>query len=127
MPIYVYGCEACGHRFEQTQRFQDDPLQTCPNCGAQIRRIMQPTGIVFKGSGWHSTDYRVGGAKPEAKNGEGTESSESSADTKPDGTDTTKKSDGTAPIKKSDSTSDKAPASGVSAKEPPGPRVTVPE
>ena len=58
MPTYVYGCDTCGHRFEQVQKFQDAPLTECPACGARIRRIFQPAGIVFKGSGWHSTDYR---------------------------------------------------------------------
>ena len=58
MPTYVYGCDTCGHRFEKVQRFQDAPLSECPECGARIRRIFQPAGIVFKGSGWYSTDSR---------------------------------------------------------------------
>lgn len=62
MPTYVYGCDMCGHRFEALQKFSDAPLTTCPECSAQIRRIFQPAGIVFKGSGWYSTDSRGGGA-----------------------------------------------------------------
>jgi putative FmdB family regulatory protein len=62
MPTYVYGCDACGHRFEIFQKFSDQPLTACPQCGAPIRRIFQPAGIVFKGSGWYSTDSRSGGS-----------------------------------------------------------------
>ncbi|MDQ5852067.1 MAG: hypothetical protein M3380_08365 [Chloroflexota bacterium] len=58
MPTYVYGCDRCSHRFEAFQKFQDAPLTECPECGARIRRIFQPAGIVFKGSGWYSTDSR---------------------------------------------------------------------
>ena len=58
MPTYVYGCDTCGHRFETFQKFQDAPLTECHACGARVRRIFQPAGIVFKGSGWYSTDAR---------------------------------------------------------------------
>ena len=58
MPTYVYGCDRCSHRFETFQKFQDASLTECPECGARIRRIFQPAGIVFKGSGWYSTDSR---------------------------------------------------------------------
>ncbi|WP_026369934.1 FmdB family zinc ribbon protein [Kallotenue papyrolyticum] len=61
MPTYVYGCDACGHRFERFQRFADDPIRTCPQCNSAVRRIFQPAGIVFKGSGWHITDYKRSG------------------------------------------------------------------
>ena len=40
------------------QRFADDPLTKCPQCGASIRRVIQPVGVVFKGSGWYITDSR---------------------------------------------------------------------
>ena len=40
------------------QRFADDPLTECPECGAVIRRVIQPVGVVFKGSGWYITDSR---------------------------------------------------------------------
>jgi putative FmdB family regulatory protein len=61
MPTYVYGCDTCSHRFEIFQKFQDAPLTECPECGARIRRIFQPAGIVFKGSGWYSKDSRSSG------------------------------------------------------------------
>ncbi len=58
MPTYAYGCDTCGHRFDQFQRFSEDPLRECPECGAPIRRLIQPVGVVFKGSGWYINDSR---------------------------------------------------------------------
>ena len=51
MPMYVYKCDECGHHFEQLQKFSDKPLKTCPRCKGHVKRVIHPTGIVFKGSG----------------------------------------------------------------------------
>ena len=59
MPVYVYQCPTCG-QFEQRQSFNDPALQTCPTCGQPVRRLIRPAPIVFKGSGWYSTDSRSG-------------------------------------------------------------------
>jgi putative FmdB family regulatory protein len=74
MPTYTYQCDSCGHGFEAVQRFADDPLTECPQCGASIHRVIQPVGVVFKGSGWYITDSRPkstgegdGAAAPAAK------------------------------------------------------------
>jgi putative FmdB family regulatory protein len=70
MPIYEYKCEN-GHVFDVMQKLSDDPLTTCLECGAPVRKIMQPVSIAFKGSGFYSTDYKGGPQKAEpAKNGE---------------------------------------------------------
>lgn len=58
MPTYVYACDSCGAQFEQFQSFRDEPLRTCPSCAGAVRRVFQPVGIVFKGSGWYITDSR---------------------------------------------------------------------
>lgn len=58
MPTYHYRCSDCGHSFDYFQKFAEDPLTTCPECGGPIRRVPQPVGIVFKGSGWYVTDSR---------------------------------------------------------------------
>ena len=58
MPTYVYACDSCGAQFEQFQSFKDEPLRTCPSCAGAVRRVFQPVGIVFKGSGWYITDSR---------------------------------------------------------------------
>lgn len=59
MPTYVYQCEQCGLHFERQQRFDDTPITRCPECDGQVRRVFQPVGIVFKGSGWYCTDSRA--------------------------------------------------------------------
>jgi len=60
MPTYAYRCSACAHEFEAVQKMSDDPLTTCPECGAPIKRVIFPAGIVFKGDGWYITDSRKG-------------------------------------------------------------------
>lgn len=59
MPTYVYACDSCGKQFEQFQSFKDEPLTVCL-CGqaGKVRRVIQPAGIVFKGSGWYINDSR---------------------------------------------------------------------
>ncbi|NWF80264.1 MAG: zinc ribbon domain-containing protein [Chloroflexi bacterium] len=59
MPTYVYACDACGKQFEQFQSFKDEPLSVC-RCGTagRVRRVIQPAGVVFKGSGWYINDSR---------------------------------------------------------------------
>jgi putative FmdB family regulatory protein len=62
MPTYEYLCQTCSHRFETWQKMTDEPLTTCPECGAHIRRVLFPAGVVFKGSGFYKTDYSKNGA-----------------------------------------------------------------
>jgi len=59
MPIYVYQCDSCGIIFERQQHFSDPPLTDCPECDGHIHRVIQPVGIVFKGSGFYVTDNRA--------------------------------------------------------------------
>ena len=58
MPTYQYRCAACQNRFDAFQRFADDPLTECPSCAGPVRRVIQPVGVVFKGSGWYINDSR---------------------------------------------------------------------
>ena len=58
MPVYAYECTECGVRFERRQSFSDDPITVCPECEGKVRRLIQPVGIVFKGSGFYVTDNR---------------------------------------------------------------------
>jgi putative FmdB family regulatory protein len=62
MPTYEYECKTCGHTFEAFQSMSDPVLKTCPECGKEVRRIINGgTGIIFKGSGFYVTDK--GGSK----------------------------------------------------------------
>jgi putative FmdB family regulatory protein len=54
----MYKCADCGHRFEDQQGFHDDPHDTCPDCGGQVRRVIGNVGVTFKGSGFYRTDSR---------------------------------------------------------------------
>jgi putative FmdB family regulatory protein len=59
MPIYTYRCENCGVQFERQQKFSEQPLSWCPECSKKaLRKVYTPVGIVFKGSGFYSTDNR---------------------------------------------------------------------
>jgi putative FmdB family regulatory protein len=58
MPTYVYRCQSCATLREAVQKITDDPLTTCEDCGGAVRRVLQPVGIVFKGSGFYVTDYK---------------------------------------------------------------------
>jgi len=57
MPIYEYECLSCGIHFERQQRWNDAPVTACPECEGQVRKVLYPVGIVFKGSGFYKTDY----------------------------------------------------------------------
>src|SRR4030043_189904 len=59
MPVYTYRCENCGVQFERLQGFNDPMLTRCPECNKKaLRKVYTPVGIVFKGSGFYSTDHR---------------------------------------------------------------------
>lgn len=61
MPLYTYRCNACDYTFEVRQRMTDEPLTECPSCGkGEARRVINPVGVVFKGSGFYITDSRKG-------------------------------------------------------------------
>lgn len=59
MPIYEYECLECGRVFEEFQSFSDKPVSQCPFCKGKVKRLIsRNVGLVFKGSGFYSTDYR---------------------------------------------------------------------
>ena len=67
MPTYEYYCEKCG-RFEELQRMSDEPLSRCPTCGGPVRRLIsRNVSIIFKGSGFYTTDNRSADYKVKAK------------------------------------------------------------
>ena len=60
MPIYEYQCEACGAVTDIKHGFKETTDATCPACGGNLKRLFNPAGIVFKGSGFYVTDSRKG-------------------------------------------------------------------
>jgi len=86
MPIYIYRCEHCGVQFERQQKFTDQPLTRCPECSKKtLRKVYSPVGIVFKGSGFYSTDHR----SPSGAGRTTTKPSESESTSKPASTEST--------------------------------------
>lgn len=70
MPIYDYGCQKCGHEFEKEQRIVDDPIKTCPACGAnKAKRLISKTSFVLKGGGWYNDLYSSTGASAKSDGG----------------------------------------------------------
>jgi putative FmdB family regulatory protein len=97
MPTYQYVCEKCGHEFEIFQPITAEALETCPReqCArkrwgkGKVKRVLSGgAGIIFKGSGFYTTDYRSENYKQAAKR----ESESAKAKTKGDGGKSTGKS-----------------------------------
>ena len=91
MPVYTYRCESCGVQFERHQSFNDAPLKTCPECRKKsLRKVITPTKIIFKGSGFYATDHKSpsgdksssGDSKHESKS-EKSEKTEKKTESKP--------------------------------------------
>jgi putative FmdB family regulatory protein len=58
VPTYDYQCRSCGVITEVVHSMLDDGPSTCERCGGDLRRLVHPTGIIFKGSGFYKTDSR---------------------------------------------------------------------
>ena len=61
MPLYEYKCESCGKTFEVIQKFSDTPLEVHADCGGPVVRLISPSALKFKGSGWYVNDYASSG------------------------------------------------------------------
>jgi len=87
VPTYDYQCRSCGVISEVVHSMLEDGPTECERCGGQLRRLVHPTGIIFKGSGFYKTDSRssssgsVGGgsrtATPASSDGSGSSTSTS--------------------------------------------------
>jgi len=59
MPTYEYKCSKCEEVFEIFQKITDAPLRECPVCGGEMKKIISGgIGIIFKGSGFYTTDHK---------------------------------------------------------------------
>jgi putative FmdB family regulatory protein len=94
MPIYTFRCENCGVQFDRRLSFSDDPLKVCPECEEEaLRKVYLPVGIVFKGSGFYSTDNRSSSGKGRSGSISPEGESTSSEKTESKDTDSKKKSE----------------------------------
>ena len=76
MPTYEYACAKCAQHFDAFQSMRDEPFRECPKelCRlpkwghGKVKRLLGTgAGIIFKGSGFYSTDYRSSSYKEAAK------------------------------------------------------------
>ena len=88
MPTYQYQCTECGEGLEAVQKFTDDALTECPNCGGRLKKVFSAVGIVFKGSGFYRNDSRGSSSSSSPA----TSKPSTSSDTKPSTTSTTSSS-----------------------------------
>ncbi|MSQ22867.1 MAG: zinc ribbon domain-containing protein [Dehalococcoidia bacterium] len=57
VPIYDYECASCGNQFELRQGFDSEPVETCPRCQGRAQRRFHSPVVIYKGSGFYTTDY----------------------------------------------------------------------
>lgn len=80
MPIYEYGCKACGFEKDVLQKMSDEPLTVCPACNEEsFMKKISAAGFRLSGSGWYETDFKTGKKKNLA--GSSSESSTTSTST----------------------------------------------
>jgi putative FmdB family regulatory protein len=60
MPLYEYECPKCNEHFDVSHGVNEKRRPRCPKCRSTSRRVFLPVGIIFKGSGFHVTDYGRG-------------------------------------------------------------------
>lgn len=69
MPLYEYQCAACKKVHEIMQKFSDSPMETCPECGGAVSKLISMSSFALKGTGWYTTDYKrkSSGAAPSSE------------------------------------------------------------
>ena len=117
MPFYEYQCQNCHFETEVMQSIKADPLTKCPECGAEaLRRKIFPAGMIFKGDGFYSTEYRGSDYEAAAKSEKEAASDSSTKSKKSDeSSSSASKSDESADGSNSDSSSDTTKGSGSSS------------
>lgn len=106
MPIYEYGCMACGCEFEVLQSISEADPAECRECGEPaLHRKISAAAFHLKGTGWYETDFKNKAAKKD---------SDAKGETKESKPDSEAKSKESKP-----STKDKSPKDGSSASAPP--------
>ncbi len=116
MPRYDYRCESCRTEFELVQSFSEAGNGTCPTCSGKGQRVYHAVPVIYKGSGFYTTDY--GRPKPpvEGKSSPSSDSSDSTStsDSKPSSdskSDTTATSDNKSSSSSTSDSSNSTPSS----------------
>tara|TARA_B100001250_G_scaffold129646_1_gene110459 strand:+ start:676 stop:1032 length:357 start_codon:yes stop_codon:yes gene_type:complete len=107
MPIYEYLCASCGFQFEEVQKFNDPPLEECPNCGEKsASRQVSMSAFHLKGGGWYKDGYSGKSAESEKTEKSGKEKTDGS-DKKPSSKDKQSSSEKSGTTTNKESTSSK--------------------
>ncbi len=62
MPFYRYECEDCGFEFKILHVNGNKEVVACPQCGSKrVKRLLPRIGVIYKGNGYYTTDYRKKG------------------------------------------------------------------
>lgn len=84
MPTYSYRCTVCEHAFDAVLPITAPGLTECPACGGKLRRLYDPVGVSFNGSGFYRTDSRAASAASKSSGkSSGTEAPSGSSEAKP--------------------------------------------
>jgi putative FmdB family regulatory protein len=72
MPFYRYECAQCKSEFRVLRRSDEESSASCPHCGsAKTKRLLPRIGVIYKGKGYYSTDYRKTGSNGASRSGSG--------------------------------------------------------
>ncbi|NLI74804.1 MAG: zinc ribbon domain-containing protein [Candidatus Riflebacteria bacterium] len=78
MPTYSYLCDKCEKKFDAFHSMHCTDPQLCPTCGHPGRKLLSASSIIYRGSGFYTTDYRDSGyveaQKRDDTNGSGSSS-----------------------------------------------------
>ena len=81
MPRYDYECQSCQTIFEVKQGFNDEPVANCPSCHNAARRKFRAVPIIYKGTGFYTTDYARSNVKANGATGNSTPPDPKTSDT----------------------------------------------
>jgi len=82
MPIYSYKCKSCGEVSDKFVKAGGNGKVKCEYCESDMQRIFSPVGIIFKGSGFYSTDYKSGSKSAKSADNHSPSSSEKTGNKK---------------------------------------------
>lgn len=58
MPLYEYECQECEKRTEAVQKFTDEPIKECSECGGDLQKLISGSSFELRGTGWAKDGYK---------------------------------------------------------------------